>query len=227
MTHVESWEPCGFTEAPDGPQFMLLTSSGSKKKEPRYACLSEAKASHSQRMWAEISSFTPHYLHKGLSSSPSRWRCLLRVLCPVRRPVTALDCVLLKDRNLALAPRLGPQINSQACLWVSPRPVVKLLRAILINAEIHYNVTPCRVEYSYQLFWGTILLKIISSYFQVQIAKHPRRLKIFYCILRQNIVHVTHLHYNLHDLHNLHLFSFFLEFLTLEDSSDRLSWNNG
>jgi hypothetical protein len=25
------------------------------------------------------------------------WRCLLRVLCPVRRPVTTLDCALLKD----------------------------------------------------------------------------------------------------------------------------------
>jgi hypothetical protein len=32
----------------------------------------------------------------------------------------ALDCVLLKDRNLALAPRQVPEINSQACLWVSP-----------------------------------------------------------------------------------------------------------
>jgi len=36
----------------------------------------------------------------------------------VRRPVTALDCVLLKDRNLALAHRQGPEINSGAFLWV-------------------------------------------------------------------------------------------------------------
>jgi hypothetical protein len=95
--------------------------SGSKK-EPRYACLSEAKVSHSQRMWAEVSSSAPHLLHSGLSDSPIRWRCLLRVLCPVQRPVTALDCVLLKDRNLALAPRQGPESNSRACLWVSPKP---------------------------------------------------------------------------------------------------------
>jgi len=27
----------------------------------------------------------------------------------------------LKDKNLALAPSLGPEINSRACLWVSPR----------------------------------------------------------------------------------------------------------
>jgi hypothetical protein len=40
----------------------------------------------------------------------------------VRKPVTALDCVLLKDRNLALAHREGPEISSRACLWVSPRP---------------------------------------------------------------------------------------------------------
>ena len=100
----------------------LLISSGSKKEEPRYPCLSEAKAPHSQRMWAEVSSLTPHLLHNGLSSSPGRWRCLFRVLCPVRRPVATLDWVLLKVRNLALVPRLGPEINCRACLWVSPRP---------------------------------------------------------------------------------------------------------
>jgi hypothetical protein len=32
------------------PMFMLLISSGSRKKEPRHICLSEAKASHPQRM---------------------------------------------------------------------------------------------------------------------------------------------------------------------------------
>jgi len=29
---------------------------------------------------------------------------------------------LLKDRNLALAPRQGPEISFGACLWVSQRP---------------------------------------------------------------------------------------------------------
>jgi hypothetical protein len=28
--------------------------------------------------------------------------CLLKVLCPVRRPITTRDCVLLKDNNRAL-----------------------------------------------------------------------------------------------------------------------------
>jgi hypothetical protein len=81
-----------------------------------YKCLSEAKASHSQRMWAEVSSSAPHLLNSKLSDSPIRWRCLLRVLCPVRRPLTALDCVLLMDRYLALALRQGAEINSRACL---------------------------------------------------------------------------------------------------------------
>jgi len=92
------WSPVALLKFQMAPKLILLMSTGSKK-EPRYACLSEAKASHSQRMWAEVSSSTPH-LHSGLSSSPSRWRCLLRVLhvFPVRRPVTALDWVLLKDR---------------------------------------------------------------------------------------------------------------------------------
>jgi hypothetical protein len=101
---------------------VLLMSFGSKEEEPTYTCLSEAKASHSQRMWAEVSSYAPHLLHSGLSDIPIRWRCLLRVLYPVRRPVTALDCVLFKDRNLTLAPRRGSEICSRACLWVSPRP---------------------------------------------------------------------------------------------------------
>jgi hypothetical protein len=48
------------------PRFRLLTSSGSKEEEARCVCLSEAKASHSQRVWAEVSSSAPHLLHKRL-----------------------------------------------------------------------------------------------------------------------------------------------------------------
>ena len=119
------------------PMLIFLISSGTNKKEPRCACLSEAKASHSQRMWAKVSSFTPHFLHKELSSSPSRWRCLLRVLCPVRRPITALDCVLMKDRSLVLVLRLGPEINSRACLWASPRPR-QLAQCWLTNQRLSF-----------------------------------------------------------------------------------------
>jgi hypothetical protein len=52
------------------PTLKLLMSSGSKKKEPRYTCVSEAKTLHSQRMWAKFLSSTPLLLHKGLLFSP-------------------------------------------------------------------------------------------------------------------------------------------------------------
>jgi hypothetical protein len=51
------------------PKPIFLIFPGSKKKEPRYACLSEARTSHLQRIWAEVSSSAPHFLHKGLSVS--------------------------------------------------------------------------------------------------------------------------------------------------------------
>ena len=96
----------------------FVISSGSKKKEPRYACVSEAKASHSHQMWTELSSSVPHFLQLGLLLNPITYTCLLRVLSPVRRPVMTLDFVQLKDNNWALVTGLGPEINFQACLWV-------------------------------------------------------------------------------------------------------------
>jgi len=78
-----------------------LISSWSKKKEPRYACLSEATVSHLHTMWVEVSSSAPHLLHKGLLVSPIKWS-LLWVLCPLRRPITTLDCVLLKGKFWSL-----------------------------------------------------------------------------------------------------------------------------
>jgi hypothetical protein len=117
------------------PRLILWMSLGSKKKEPRSACLSEAKASHLQRIGAEVSSITPHFLHNGLSTSPSRERCLLRVLWPVSRPITALVWVLLKDITLVFAPRLDPEINYWACLWVSPR-LCHLAHCWLANQQL-------------------------------------------------------------------------------------------
>jgi len=48
----------------------ILMSSGSKKKEPKCICLSKAKASHSQRVCAEDSFSSSHFLHEGLLLSP-------------------------------------------------------------------------------------------------------------------------------------------------------------
>ena len=80
------------------------------------------QASHSHRTWAQASSSAPHLLHKGLLIGPIMYRYLLRVLCPVWRPVATLDCVLSNDGSLVFAVRLGPEINFWACLWVLIRP---------------------------------------------------------------------------------------------------------
>ena len=97
------------------PSFFI--SSGSKKKEPRCACLSEAKASHSHKMWTEVSS-SVHFLRIGSLHNPMKCKCLLKVLCPVSRPITALDCVLLKDNSRAPTAGSGSEINSRACLCI-------------------------------------------------------------------------------------------------------------
>jgi len=44
------------------------------------------------------------------------------VLCPVSRPMTILDFVLLKDNNRAPVAKSGPQINSRVCLCVQQGP---------------------------------------------------------------------------------------------------------
>jgi hypothetical protein len=82
-------------------------------KEHRYVCLSEAEASHSHKLWTEVSLSVPHFLQVGLLLSPITYKCLLKVLCPVSRPITTLDCVLLKDNNRALVARSGPEIILQ------------------------------------------------------------------------------------------------------------------
>ena len=98
------------------PLLNFLISSGSKKKEPRCVCLSEAKASHSHKMWTEVPSSVPHFIQVGLFISPIIYKCLLKVLYPVR--ITTLDCVLLKDNNQALVARSRPEMNSRACLYI-------------------------------------------------------------------------------------------------------------
>jgi len=46
----------------------------------------------------------------------------------------------LWDRNLALVPRLGPEINSRACLWVSPRPR-QLAQCWLTNQRLSFCIS--------------------------------------------------------------------------------------
>jgi hypothetical protein len=95
-----------------------LMSSRSKKKETRCVCLSEAKPHTHRKCGTEVSSSVPHFLQVGLLLSPIMCRCLLKVLCPVSRPIATLDCVPLKDSNRAPVARSGTEINSPACLCV-------------------------------------------------------------------------------------------------------------
>jgi hypothetical protein len=83
------------------PAPSALMSSGFKKNEPRYLCLREARASHSHRTCTEVSSSVPHFLQVGSLLNPITCRCRFRV-CPASRPITALDCVLLKDSTTIL-----------------------------------------------------------------------------------------------------------------------------
>jgi len=112
------------------------TSSGSKKKNPRYECLSEAKASHSHKMWTEVSSL-PHFLQMGFLLSPIIYRCLLKVLCPMSRPITTLDCVLLKDNNLVLIARLGPRDHFPSLSLCTTGTTPQCLMLFLHPASLH------------------------------------------------------------------------------------------
>jgi len=58
----------------------------------------------------------------GSLHSPMICKCLLKVLCPVSRPITTLVCVLLKDNSRAPIAGSGPEINSRACLCVLQGP---------------------------------------------------------------------------------------------------------
>ena len=85
-------------------------------------CLSEDKASHAHKMGLSLPPQS-HFLEVVLLLSPTGLRCLLRELCPVRIPITTLDCVVLKDNNRALVAKLWPEINSRACLCALQGPI--------------------------------------------------------------------------------------------------------
>ena len=54
--------------------------------------------SHLNKMWTEISSSVPHYLHVGLLLSPIIYKRLLKVLCPVKCLFVKAD--FLKKKNI-------------------------------------------------------------------------------------------------------------------------------
>ena len=92
------------------------------EKEPRCISLSEAKASYSHNTWAEVSSSASLLLHKWLLISSIKYKYLLMVLCPINRPITTLDCVLLKYNFLVFTVGLRSEISFRACLRVLTKP---------------------------------------------------------------------------------------------------------
>ena len=77
--------PVPLPEFQMAPMPSFLISSGSKKKEPRCACLSEAKSSHSHKVWSKVASSVPNFLQVGLLLSPIIYKCL------------SVTCQLAKD----------------------------------------------------------------------------------------------------------------------------------
>jgi hypothetical protein len=87
------------------------------------------------------------------------------MLCPIRRPITTLDCVLLEDNNWAVVARLGPEINFWACLsvlqgprhntkcWLSIRRFIFLLMFCLETPKIGSGPTNLSTELSLVSLW--------------------------------------------------------------------------
>ena len=92
MSCTKLQELCSFTNFQMAPTTSILMSSSSKKKEPRYLCLSETKASHSPKI-CTVSSSVPHFLQMGLLLSPITCRYLLKVLYSATRSMMELFAV--------------------------------------------------------------------------------------------------------------------------------------
>jgi len=73
-------------------------------------------------MWIEVSSSVPHFLQLGSFPILIMHRRLLKVLCPVSRPITTLAWVLLRDNSRTPVAGSGTEINSRACLCVLQVP---------------------------------------------------------------------------------------------------------
>jgi hypothetical protein len=114
-----------------------------------------------------------HFLPVELLLNPITYRCLLRVLSLVRRPLVALDFVLLQDNKWAFAAGLGPwnQFLGLSLSTTRTMPhcqmlvflptfnmIVNLLLVISFPhtpacPETQYSPTVCQVEKSLNAFW--------------------------------------------------------------------------
>ena len=122
-------------------------------------------------MWVDVSSCTPHLLHKGLLVSLIKWRFL----------ITTLDCVLLKDKSLLFALELGPEINSRACLWVLPR------HGSVVNCTLR-PLYPCKITLGAHWIGGRVGprggLKVLEKNLMLMLGFEPRTLQHVAEVLR-------------------------------------------
>ena len=108
---------------------------------------------HSHRTWTEFSSSVTHFLQVGLLLNPNTYRCLLRVLCLVRRPVTTLVWVLLKDSNWVFVAGLGDHM-------LVIHPACNLITGILPR------VSKGRLR-SYKLLSGAAPCKLVGDFISI------------------------------------------------------------
>ena len=127
------WPPC----------LVPLYLPGPKRRNPRYAWLSEAKVSHSHKMWTEVSSSVPNFIHMGSLHSPMICTCLLKVLCPVSRPITTLDCVLLKGSFHHSLNHTEITNKMQPCTRIYYYNVYQLLNMLRAHTAHHQELKNC------------------------------------------------------------------------------------
>jgi hypothetical protein len=116
MFYTKLEEPCSFSKVPD-VSYTWLPNILQVQKEGTQICMSDWGQGLTLNAKCGLR-FPPQYCISyrcDYYSAPLYiYICLLKVLCPVSRPITTLDCVLIKDNNRTLVARSGPEINSLA-----------------------------------------------------------------------------------------------------------------
>jgi hypothetical protein len=128
------------------------------------------------RTWTEDSPSVPHSLQVGLLLNPITYSCLVMVLCPVGRPVTTLDCVLVKDSNWAFAAGLGCKINFLAwhtavtCALFTVKCSAVFGTVLLLVHCLQWSVLLCLAQcpYSYCCLNKFLKLKLFQFLWMVK-----------------------------------------------------------
>jgi hypothetical protein len=115
-------EPCPLPKFQMAPLFIFLTSSGSKKYEPRCVCLEWSQGLTLTQNVDRRFLLSVTFPTGGVITQFITYKCFFKVLFPLRRPIITLRCVLVQENNRVFVARLRPKIISQACLCALQRP---------------------------------------------------------------------------------------------------------